>query len=357
LVKLIPSPYEDGNDSQQPEDVPVRADDMAVMEAYIRVMAEGCVDGQTSATYGCATGISSVFDFTFENLCFQAFGRTSFTTLPTLLTDAIGPEEVREDGPLGYGPLPTVRLAAETFNQFAEAVNLMNRFRVMLPMEFTATTYQDAGPTRAAEGARYADGTAVDCTTLGTNGFAWSGDGGTQPATTFITGPNAQASAAGQLAVGFSSPIVCSGTNLTVGTTGTEEAYAYAPAATGAEYAIPEAWRDMLTTAGGTEMLAEVQDVRRVTTASIGGTPDTCVGTDWDTGAGLLDISVNDVTTTTCRMVPAVGRAVAEPLGRVDLYSAVNGGNQCNLQYTEGVSTKTITPIPTNAVVLVVPLE
>ena len=357
LVKLIPSPYEDGNDSQQPEDVPVRADDMAVMEAYIRVMAEGCVDGQTSATYGCATGISSVFDFTFENLCFQAFGRTSFTTLPTLLTDAIGPEEVREDGPLGYGPLPTVRLAAETFNQFAEAINLMRRFRVMLPMEFTATTYQDAGPTRAAEGARYADGTAVDCTTLGTNGFVWSGDGGAQAASTFITGPNVQASAAGQLAVAFSSPIVCSGTNLTVGTTGTEEAYAYAPAATGAEYAIPESWRDMLSAAGGTEMLAEVQDVRRVTTASVGGTPDACVGADWDTGAGLLDISVNDVTTTTCRMVPAVGRAIAEPLGRVDLYSAVNGGSQCNLQYTEGVSTKTITPIPTNAVVLVVPLE
>lgn len=358
LVKLIPSPYEDGNDSQQPDDVPVRADDLAVMEAYVRVMSEGCVDGTTSAAYGCATGVQSVFDFTFENLCFQAFGRTSFTTLPTLLTDAIGPEEVREDGPLGYGPLPTVRLAAETFNQFAEAINLMRRFRVMLPMRMEATQYRDAGPTRDAVGARYADGSVVDCTVLTSNGFAWSGDGGTQAASTFITGPNVQTSAAGTLTVAFTEnlPASCNGPFLTVGTTGVEEAYTYTPTDPAARYALPEAWRDMIDVEGSTEMLAEVQDVRRVTTSTVGAGTG-CVGTDWDTGAGLLTITVDDVTTTECRTVPAVGRAIAEPLGGVSLYSAVAGGNQCDATYTEGATTKTITPIPIDCLILSVPLE
>jgi hypothetical protein len=112
----------------------------------------------------------------------------------------------------------------------------------------------------------------------------------------------------------------------------------------------------MIDVEGSTEMLAEVQDVRRVTTSTVGAGTG-CVGTDWDTGAGLLTITVDDVTTTECRTVPAVGRAIAEPLGAVSLYSAVSGGSQCDANYTEGVTTKTITPVPIDCLILAVPLE
>jgi hypothetical protein len=328
------------------------------METYLRIMCEGCVDGATSEAHGCQSTISAVYDFTFPNLCFQAFGLTSMGTMPGAVTDYLGPQDVREDNPVGYGPLPTVRVAAETFNRFAKAVNLLTRYRVMFPMELTGTTYQDAGAVRPVS-ARYADGAPVDCTAITTNGFLWEGAGWSHTPSTVISGPGVVASASGELQLAFaSSPtygINCSGTSLQAGVTAREDAYSFEPVDPDAVEAIPEAWRDDIALTG--EMLAEVEDRRRVVTYTIGTPATTCAGSTWDTGAGELVITVTDAVETECRLVPSTGRAIALPLGAVRIFGADNVG-QCDAALFSAAGTlRVITPIGTNTLVHNVPLE
>ena len=362
LVQLVPKPYDDGGDRQDPEDVPVTADEFASMETYIRVLCEGNVDGETSREYGCAVHIHSVFDFTLASLCYQAFGRSAFTTLPSLLTDAINPSEVREDGAAGYGPLPTVRLAAETYNQFAAAVNLMTRYRVMLPMSLTVTTYQDSGPTRAVQGTRYADGSGADCGAPITNaGFLWQGDGGSWTPSTFLSGPSSLPSATGERQVVFASNPTytanCVGSQFSVGNTSREDAYAFEPVDPDALNALPESWRDQISTDG--EMLAIVEDTRRVTTWTVTASPTNCDGATWNTGAGSWEITVTETPLETCRLVPSTGRAVAEDLGQVAIFgSKTSGGSlQCDgATYSAGRTLRNITPVDTGALILTVPL-
>ena len=359
LVQLIPKPYNDGGDRQDPEDVPVTADDFASIETYIRVMCEGNVDGETSREYGCAVGVHSVFDFNLASLCFQAFGRSAFTTLPSLLTDAINPTEAREDGPAGYGPLPTVRLAAETFNQFAKSVNLMTRYRVMLPMQLTATTYQDAGPTRAVQGTRYATGAAADCGSIVLNaGFLWTGQGGDWTPSTLYVGPFAAVSATGFREVGFASNPTyaanCSGSDFKIGNTSREDAYSFEPVDPDAMNALPPEWRDQLSTDG--EMLAVVEDVRLVTTWAVG-TATTCAGAAWNTGAGSWEITVTETRVETCRLVPSTGRVAAEALGGVAIFGAHGSLGYCDeAHYSVGRTLRNITPVDTGSLILTVPL-
>lgn len=358
LVQLVPRPRSDGNADQDPTDTPVTHGQFAFMETYLRIMAEGCVDGANTEADGCASGVSAVYDYTFANLCFQAFGLTSMGTMPGAVTDYLGPQDVREDNPVGYGPLPTVRVAAETFNRFAKAINLLTRYRVMFPMEMNVTTYQDAGPVRPVE-ARYADGAAVDCTSITTNGFLWTGSGWDHTPSTFITGPAPAASASGELQLGFASnpsySLNCSGTSLQAGVTAREDAYTFAPIDPDAELAIPEAWRDDIDLTG--EMLAEVEDRVLVTTYRIDTPATTCAGSTWATGAGSLVITVEDVVETDCRLVPSTGRAIAEPLGTVRIFGADNVG-QCDAAlFSVGRTLRVISPIGTNTLIHRVPLE
>jgi hypothetical protein len=358
LVQLIPRPRADGNDDPDAGDTTVTHGQFALMETYLRIMCEGCVDGATSEAHGCQSTISAVYDFTFPNLCFQAFGLTSMGTMPGAVTDYLGPQDVREDNPVGYGPLPTVRVAAETFNRFAKAVNLLTRYRVMFPMELTGTTYQDAGAVRPIS-ARYADGAPVDCTAITTNGFLWEGAGWSHTPSTVISGPGVVASASGELQLAFaSSPtygINCSGTSLQAGVTAREDAYSFEPIDTDAVEAIPETWRDDIALTG--EMLAEVEDRRRVVTYTIGTPATTCAGSTWDTGAGELVITVTDAVETECRLVPSTGRAIALPLGAVRIFGADNVG-QCDAALFSAAGTlRVITPIGTNTLVHNVPLE
>lgn len=131
LCKLIPKPYEDGNDSQNGTDTRFEHDAFAQMELYLRAMCEGWVDGRTSAEYACQSGTVSVFDFTFENLCFGAFGGRWINFMDS---------EDRDDNPQGYGPLPNTLAKAELFNQFSSCINLLTTVRVMVPSVLECAT-------------------------------------------------------------------------------------------------------------------------------------------------------------------------------------------------------------------------
>lgn len=124
FTHLVPEPYEDANDEQDPTDTICDVDDFQQMEIYLRSMCEGYVDDVTTGAYACANQIETAFDYTFENLCYQAFGGRWFTVLP---------ESEREDNPWGFGPMPDTLMYADVFNQFSSAVNKLTRVRVMLP--------------------------------------------------------------------------------------------------------------------------------------------------------------------------------------------------------------------------------
>lgn len=119
FTQLIPAPYEDANDEQDPTDTHFTHDPFPQMELYIRAMCEGYVDGQLSAETSCLQDAPTLYDYTFGNLCLRAFGRTRFSTIPGYAP--------------GHGPLPNTEALAESYNQFVSAINLLTRVRVMLP--------------------------------------------------------------------------------------------------------------------------------------------------------------------------------------------------------------------------------
>lgn len=172
FAHLIPEPYEDSDNFIQTHDTRCTVDAFLQMEVAIRSMCEGFVDARTSQDIVCRTGLGNLYDYTFENLCFDAFGGKDIGAF-TLA--------VRSDRPSGFGPLPNTVMYAEVFNRLASAVNLLDKARVDLPIQFKArdTVYGGSSPASLHE----LDGTG--CTT---NGLykAW-GDGLSPAGAAFIS--------------------------------------------------------------------------------------------------------------------------------------------------------------------------
>jgi hypothetical protein len=131
FVKLVPEPYEDGNNTQQTTDTRCTVRSFQQMETYLKAMCEGYVDGTTSLDIICDSGTGGLFDYTFENLCFEAFGGTSVGAFS--LTD-------RSDEPAGFGPLPNTKMYADVFNRLSSAVNLLTKARLEVPVTFDYRT-------------------------------------------------------------------------------------------------------------------------------------------------------------------------------------------------------------------------
>ena len=133
LVKLVPEPWTDGNADGDDADTPMVTDVMPMQELYIRAACEGFVDGHTSAENMCATGATDLYGFSFENLCYRAFGGRWFSTVGSAPSEFIGTEETRPDKPQGFGYLQQTYPFAEVAAQMSKAINLLTRFRVMIP--------------------------------------------------------------------------------------------------------------------------------------------------------------------------------------------------------------------------------
>lgn len=124
LTKLVPKPYEDGNDTQQTHDTKLMHDTFAMLELYLRCMCEGFVDGVTSADVACRALTGYVYDFSFQSLLLQA---NANRWIPAFSV------EDRPDNPEGFGPMPNTVARAEVFNALSRAFNLLHTARVMLP--------------------------------------------------------------------------------------------------------------------------------------------------------------------------------------------------------------------------------
>jgi hypothetical protein len=153
--RLIPEPYDDGNDVSELHDSRCLVDSMLHMEVALRSMCEGFVDARTSKDIICETGLGNLYDYTFENLCFEAFGGRWINAFELA---------AREDNPAGFGPLPNTKMYAEVFNRFVACVNLLDKVRFDVPVSFQAQEhyYRDDYSVSLTE----LDGTT--CTTAGT---------------------------------------------------------------------------------------------------------------------------------------------------------------------------------------------
>lgn len=133
--KLVPEPFNDDNDFVNSHDARCTIDAFLQMEIALAAACEGFVDGKTSMEITCKTGQGSLYDFTYQNLCLQAFGLRNISAFSL---------EARPDRPSGFGPLPNTFMYAEVFNRLASAVNLLTQARVMLPfsIECRSATYE-----------------------------------------------------------------------------------------------------------------------------------------------------------------------------------------------------------------------
>lgn len=135
FVQQIPEPWLDGNTSDNATDSPALSDHLRLVELYLRAGCEGFVDGRTSLANACESSTTTLYDFTWENLNFQAHGNRHVPLLPTA---------IRSDNPPGHGPMPMTYFYAETYNNLSACVNELVTARVMIPatLESQTTTYE-----------------------------------------------------------------------------------------------------------------------------------------------------------------------------------------------------------------------
>jgi len=135
FTKLIPKPY--ANNGYQSSDTGSldtsgslpRAYDIQLCETYIRSMCEGFVDETLSTNSACNTDFSTDYDYTYTNLCNDAFGGNWINNITG---------SIRDDNPLTYGPLPGMVMYSQIYNQVAACVNKLTKVRLPLPYRLLA---------------------------------------------------------------------------------------------------------------------------------------------------------------------------------------------------------------------------
>ena len=203
FTRLVRKVYEDENDIMDGADTQPTCDEMLYSEFILRAACEGFVDERSTLSLACLDPDNArLYDYTFENLAFQAFGggyqyiepgviwfsdgswqldwdddgvteytiearnadSDPWTTIKVVakspFIDSTGysfyrvsywsgnrnrwapflPSSVRPDGPKGFGPLPNTTLYAQLFNNLVQAVNLLVRARVDLPIDIHSET-------------------------------------------------------------------------------------------------------------------------------------------------------------------------------------------------------------------------
>jgi hypothetical protein len=187
--------------------------------------------------------VNRLYDYTYENLCYQAFGGRRIHPLPKVATDFTDASETRPAQASGCGPLPNTRLSAEVFNQYARAINLLDQVRVMLPFTLEARVSRWTGQ-------RTLTNDDVSRCGYGTGSSLWYGSWVGQPPDPTMPATSdyptwSEVSGAVQ-AASFAALTWSSDWLLT---TQREQAeFRFRLTSEDAEEAIPEAWRDMVDT-------------------------------------------------------------------------------------------------------------
>jgi hypothetical protein len=358
FTKLIPEPYIDANDTPDASDTEFMHDPFVQMDIYLKAMCEGYMDDATTTAFGCQCfevggPACAIFDYTFENLCFEAFGSSWMNALPNTQTG--------EHNILGYGPMPNTLAYAEIYNQFAKCLNLLTRVRVMLPYKWESKidTYQDSQsitPTNASDGsplttctttgvvAAYWEGTPITPTTL-ISSVDWTEDGGASSSYGAVVSNNS-----------------CDGNNWILVSTREHMQWRWNPLSADVLSAIPEAWQDMCPTNLGT--LVRYTYGQSVTSkalvADINNSSHCCFTANepcpgfWAGPGGQYWAFVNTVISDPVCLIASSGVAQPDPLGsHVFTLGRTADGNPC---FSGVANTVTIEPLPTESMFVTIPL-
>jgi hypothetical protein len=241
---------------------------MTVLDVYLRAQCEGYIAGGLTKEIACAyVGSRQWFDYTWDRVCFEAFGAPWIGPLP----DAVRPDQAE-----GHGPLPTLRTDAEVFNRYSRILNLLDKVRVMLPykLQYRQDIFVDRRLVPGSAGADCAGGN----TSCGASGkVAWYGTGA--PSVTMVGPPgdwtDTDVIPTAQISVFFGGCHPDSPSDWALDTLRVVIDYRIDLVDPVALYACPELWRDMINTAG--TLIGELTvttDVLR----SVPGDPSTCFG-------------------------------------------------------------------------------
>jgi hypothetical protein len=206
------------------------------------------------------------YDFTWEEVCYRAFGGRWIGPLP----DAIRPDKAE-----GHGPLPTLELWSEVFDRYSKILNLLDTVRVSLPYKLEQQRRQYLGAV-SIDGAA-GDDCAQSNTACGTNGrIAWWGTG--PPALT-LNEDEEWAEVAGSItaftSVEFGPTCAADPSKWSLGSMRWTAQYRVALVAPDAVYAVPELWRDMISSDGA---VLGTLDIQSWSYLSSPGTPTPCFG-------------------------------------------------------------------------------
>ena len=242
FTKLIAFPYEDSNETQEPHDTRAVIDQLQHCEVALKACCEGFIDGVTSMAITCdnydADPIQRLYDYTAENLYFEAFSGRSIGAFDL---------ETRDASNAGFGPLPNTVMYAEVFNRIVNSVNLLTRARVMLP--FGIQCIDDTYEGQVSIGGFWTPG--ASCSTLDPSSWRVAHKGAPPDAGTKLTA-NTWTNCGMSVGSSASSGIVndCDGTSFILYTSKNVVQYKVSIDANAIE-AIPEAWRDQLDSIGG----------------------------------------------------------------------------------------------------------
>lgn len=359
LTQLIPSPYTDANDTQDESDTPFWHDTMAQAEMYLRVICEGYVDGRTSAQYGCDSNIQAIYDYTFSNLCMDAFAYRWIYPIPSVSTSLTPAIDTRPDKPMGHGPVPNLKASSEVFNLFARAINKLDTVRIMLPYSFEQRYHN--GEIEMSVDAVQADGTGRECSVQPSfPGVIWTGAPPEPPLNEVTEWVETYAADSGIIAEFIhdnNSPqrLVCDGTKWVIHGSRSNSDFRWKLVDPDSLEAIPPAWRDMVNTDGSFVARISTTISKSKFTPVLPPGSD-CNGTNswWPTGDGKYLDTENPETTSTveCRIISNGGSIAAPPLGTQSLAAGYSLG-ACTSVMTNFVA---LEPIPTNGIAMTIPV-
>lgn len=321
FVKLIPEPSEDGNDRNDDSDTRCTIDQLLQAEITLRAACEGFVDVQSTARLNdceksgeyCNSAGHGLYDFTWENLGYQAHGNRWIPALSLA---------VRADNPPAHGPLPRTRMYADTFNALASGVDLLTEARVMLPFSLqtkrttlygTSATFDDS---QLDPVCGFASGATLYHGAMNAN-FPKPDTIGPPTDTEWQADTQVEAVSSGYLQV----PSVGA---WSLGSLRRSVQWRLALVDPNAAEAIPEAWRERIVAGDLSSMFCRYYDDRFVTHLGVGSGPAECAGFN----PFSCDLTVHQNAFAEC----VWKRAGTEDMGRPRdgwTFLAVNGAAAC----------------------------
>jgi hypothetical protein len=254
----------------------------------------------------CAQGTGDLYDYSFETLCYEAFGGRWIGSMSL---------DARPEDPQGFGPLPNTRIYAQVFNRLSSAWNLLDKARLDFPylLEAREVRYEDA------------NNTIYVPPTAGTCGGTWFAKN--------VTGPAGAegAPSAWSTVTSVTSDVFCgpdgtcdSGNAAVVLDRRWHQDWRITPNDPDWIYAVPDALRSHLEN-GGAGIVAEYEEALYREQVVAGGPTNEC-GADWTIGGADYEwVADPTLQVSRCELMVGAGRLDCGPPQQCDVGRMASG--------------------------------